>query len=199
MINVVALVAREHGLNGLLELERDKRVKVKAIFTHRNYPKLDTNQGERGEFKRFELLAKRMNAPLYTIDKASEKQVLENFIKNNKDIDLLVSISWRYLVPENLLSSIKYGGINLHRGKLPNYKGALPIVQAIDHNEKEVIITAHKMIDEIDEGEIIEELSFPFIYDASFSKNKNVELIKSQITGLFGVLLKRTMDKLIEE
>ena len=67
-------------------------------------------------------------------------------------IDLMVVLSWKYILPPATLDRVSGHGINLHRGALPAYRGLNPVRRAIEAGERRVAITAHRMIEEVDAG-----------------------------------------------
>jgi len=71
-----------------------------------------------------------------------------------KGVDLLLCIHGRKIVPENVLTRFRLGGINLHPF-LDKYPGANPIERAISAGEKVATVHAHRMTSEVDKGEII--------------------------------------------
>lgn len=87
----------------------------------------------------------------YTDLKSSE------LIKTIKDldVDMAVVCSFNYKIPEELLSAVKDGFINLHPSLLPAYRGANPYSRVIMNNEKETGVTLHHMSNEFDKGDII--------------------------------------------
>ena len=74
----VTLLAREHGLASLKELQLSGDFEIVAIFTHKFNPKsYDPEQKIRDDFSDFKLFAKENHIPLFTIDSKDEKKVLE--------------------------------------------------------------------------------------------------------------------------
>ncbi|PWL30923.1 methionyl-tRNA formyltransferase [uncultured Roseivirga sp.] len=99
------------------------------------------------------------------IDYAEQNQ-LDFFIGNprngkassfiaNKEIDVLLSINYLFLIEEDLIQWPKTAAINLHGSLLPKYRGRTPHVWAIINNEKFTGVTAHLMTKGCDEGAII--------------------------------------------
>ena len=83
-IRCVGLVAREHGLYALKELQL-KGYKIIAIFTHKFNPKSYYPEKKiRDDFQDFQLFAEENKIPLYTIDSTNEKKLLEQFASKNK-------------------------------------------------------------------------------------------------------------------
>ena len=73
-------------------------------------------------------------------------------------LDLLLCLSWRYLVPQHVLDRFNRGCINVHRGALPTYAGAIPVQRAIEAGESRFAVTTHEMVAEIDSGDKIAEV-----------------------------------------
>jgi methionyl-tRNA formyltransferase len=69
--------------------------------------------------------------------------------------DFIFSISFPFLVSEEVLSYGNNQFINFHPGPLPQYRGAMPIFEVIKYQEKETAICAHYMNQKFDEGNII--------------------------------------------
>lgn len=189
MKTVVAFLARKHGLNGLQALVHSNQYRVAAIFTHRLMPKSeDPARSEREEYKEFQRLAEEHHIPLYAIDNKADMETIDRVI-NGLDIDLIVSISWRRLVPLSHLQAARIGAINLHRGKLPEYPGAEPIKQALHHGDKTIEITAHLMTEEIDKGEILAVYKHAVNYQENKTLEENIQRLKDELTPHFGPLL----------
>ena len=84
----------------------------------------------------------------------------QNFIED-KEIDLLLSINYLFLIEQDLIVWPKFGAVNFHGSLLPKYRGRTPHVWAIINNEQKTGITCHYISEGCDEGDIIlqEEVS----------------------------------------
>ena len=84
----------------------------------------------------------------------------QNFI-NGKEVDLLLSINYLFLIEQDLIAWPKLGAVNFHGSLLPKYRGRTPHVWAIINNEQKTGITGHFISEGCDEGDIIlqEEIS----------------------------------------
>ncbi len=71
--------------------------------------------------------------------------------------DALFCIGFPYLVPENLLEAYPQKWINFHMGKLPDYRGPMPIFETLKTGEEEAVLTVHLMDKDFDRGNIIWE------------------------------------------
>ncbi len=196
MPRVLALVARDHGLAGLKTLLDSEDYTVAAIATHRHLPRSeDPARSERPEFAHYAALAAARAIPLLTVDTKHDQEEFENLC-TQINYDVVLSISWRRWIPTELCARAAYGGINLHRGKLPEYAGAEPIKRALEMGDTRIKITAHVLDEEIDAGEVLATVEHPAERGANESVDAAVERLKREITPLFGPLLIETLNKI---
>ncbi|MHA7863443.1 methionyl-tRNA formyltransferase [Flagellimonas marinaquae] len=78
-----------------------------------------------------------------------------------KDIDVLISVNYQFLIEPELINLPKKHAFNLHGSLLPKYRGRTPHVWAIINGEKETGITAHLIDEGCDTGKIIEQIKIP--------------------------------------
>lgn len=71
------------------------------------------------------------------------------------DLDLIISVAASVIFKEGLLSLPKNGCLNIHNGKLPKYRGMMPVFWQVYHGETEIGITVHEMNVKIDDGRIL--------------------------------------------
>lgn len=69
--------------------------------------------------------------------------------------DYIFSISFPFLLSEDILSYGEERFINFHPGPLPEYRGPMPLFEVLRYQEKETAISVHFMNSEFDEGAII--------------------------------------------
>lgn len=84
---------------------------------------------------------------------------------HKKDIDVLISINYLFLIEKELISLPKIIAFNIHGSLLPKYRGRTPHVWAIINNEIETGITAHLIDEGCDTGDIIEQVVIPIDQD----------------------------------
>ena len=75
--------------------------------------------------------------------------------------DLIISVSFDYLLSSELYEKSKYGAINLHQSLLPKYRGRDPIVNAMLNNEENIGFSIHYIDEGIDTGKILFQASWP--------------------------------------
>ena len=76
-------------------------------------------------------------------------------------IDLILSIGYLKPIPPAVLALARLGGINFHDGPLPRYGGLNVPAWAIIQGEESHGITWHRMVAQLDAGEILVTRSFP--------------------------------------
>ncbi len=86
------------------------------------------------------------------------------------DIDIIIS-SNGHIFKKEILNLPKIACINRHSALLPKYGGVLPVFWAMYNNEDEIGVSAHHMVEKIDEGNIISQSKIK--YNKSFSLFRN--------------------------
>lgn len=155
-LRTVALAARDPGIALLRDgLLKHPDLDLCAVVTHGLLPKAEGG-GERAELAQFRQLCESGGVPLIVADGATAKDLGSLFPSG--PLDLLISLSWRYILPQVVLDRFRHGCLNLHRGALPTYAGAKPVQRAIEAGETRVAITCHEMVEEVDAGLIYAEV-----------------------------------------
>jgi folate-dependent phosphoribosylglycinamide formyltransferase PurN len=78
--------------------------------------------------------------------------------------DLGVVVGSGILKPE-LFDLPRLGSINVHQGKVPEYRGSAPLFWALYEGETETRITIHQVVERVDAGAVILEQAVPLAYD----------------------------------
>jgi len=198
-LKTVALLGRDTGLQLLEEvLIGDSRLDLKHVFTHKYLPKKDGG-AIRPEALEYQRLCDKHNINLEFLDGDDAKNP-HNFLLDQGMHDLLIVLSWRYILPTETLEKFKIARINIHRGALPAYKGGEPVRRAIENNDKTVTITAHHIIEELDAGSPIGTVSMdidpcPKNHDAY----SYAEIIKIKLKPLYSPLARLAIDAVLAD
>jgi len=199
MRRVACFFARPAGVRCLKALLAQKEsYQVAALLTHRYLPLSESaDRAERAEFAEFSRLAEKGSIPLKTVDSRSDAAEVYGWLRE-KNFDFLLSCSWRYHVESDILAMAGTACINLHRGKLPEYRGAEPVRRALEDGKRSVVITGHVMIDEIDAGEILAEKEISVEIHPKESLPDAVERIKREITPYYSEAMFLSIEKSLE-
>jgi methionyl-tRNA formyltransferase len=96
-------------------------------------------------------------------DTVSRESVNEPaFVESLKtaEIDVLLSVSAPEIFDTDVLAAPRWGCLNVHTARLPEYRGMMPTFWALYHDDEQVGITVHTMAEEIDRGEAVRRDSF---------------------------------------
>jgi len=103
-------------------------------------------------------LAKADGLPILSTQSVNDPRFLQYL--RSKQLDLIVSVAAPEIFAAELLSLPRLGCINIHSGKLPNYRGMMPTFWQMLRGEKRITITVHKMARKLDAGDLLATESF---------------------------------------
>ena len=124
---------------------------VQNEWTRRLYAKL-----QRRQFANLPHLCARHNlryANLYKKDGDALKRTLQDWECN------LVITSNCSFVPTDALAHLSHGAINMHPSRLPDYRGAEPLLWQLAAAEPTLATTIHRLADQFDCGDIVAQAS----------------------------------------
>ena len=75
--------------------------------------------------------------------------------------DVIISVAAPEIFRPELLNVPKLGCINVHSGRLPNYRGMMPTFWQMLRGEQAITITVHKMAHKLDAGDVLATQSYP--------------------------------------
>ena len=82
-------------------------------------------------------------------------------------IDLLLMVSWRYLVPPSIYRRARLGAYVFHDSLLPKYRGFAPTVWAMINGETETGVTLFEVTEEVDAGDIVDQRAIAIGFEDS--------------------------------
>ena len=86
-----------------------------------------------------------------------------------RDVDVLLSVAAPEIFRRPALTAVPYV-LNVHSGKLPEYRGMMPTFWALQNGDARIVVTLHEMIERLDAGRLIAE--FPMdveVADSAFA------------------------------
>jgi methionyl-tRNA formyltransferase len=90
----------------------------------------------------------------YIVDSHPGRKEAEDAVRR-QDPELIVCAGYSKILPEELFANLRYGAINCHGGRLPQYRGASPIPWQIINGETYGVAYILKMTRGIDDGPIL--------------------------------------------
>ena len=189
MKTVVGFLARPHGYNALSALVESQNYKIIKLYTHKLNPKSqDLQRSIRADYELFVKKCADNSIQLISIDSKDHE------ITDFPECDYIIEVSWRYIIPQNIINKARRDTFGIHRGKLPEFAGAEPIKQALLKNEKIIVLSAHYLEKTIDTGQVITSIEFPVDYNDEKNLETNIQSIRDQITPLFSKLMLETLN-----
>ena len=155
MYNILYLGTKPIGEECFSELvnRQWKGLQLSAVCSHEKYD----NYWYQGNS--IYIYAQEKGIPFISNEKRNNEKI--NSVIHDQKIDLIISVGHPWIIPEDILISVNYNAYNLHLAKLPDYKGNFTYNHAILNEEKEYGVTLHKMVANVDEGEIFQMPIFP--------------------------------------
>lgn len=101
------------------------------------------------KYKRYLLLIIKKNIPVLS----------EEYIKSYRLIDLFIINNW-WMLSSEILKVPKFGSINIHPSKLPQYRGSLPTLWALKNGDSTSAVSFIVLNNKMDAGDIISQYSF---------------------------------------
>ena len=119
------------------------------------FPQFDNqNRDFNSQYLTFNELSKRYNIPIQSLNEVKSVETLD-FIRSLEP-DLILSVRYGKIFGNEFLKIPKQGVINLHSGRLPQYRGVLATFRALMNGDSEIGCTLHYIDDAtIDTGGVI--------------------------------------------
>jgi methionyl-tRNA formyltransferase len=76
------------------------------------------------------------------------------------DLDLLV-VDGTGILREPVFTAARHGAVNLHCGRLPQYRGAPPAFWELYEGERDIGVTVHRVTAQVDAGPILAQCVLP--------------------------------------
>ena len=72
-----------------------------------------------------------------------------------KNPDIILSVSASEIFNKELIACSKICGINIHCGKLPRYRGYMPVFWQMYENQESITISFHEIVEKVDTGGLL--------------------------------------------
>ena len=174
-INLVLFLNNQRGYNSFLFLKKRREFNIVKIFLSKKF----LNKSITQKLKKF--------SPII-INNPNRKNIID-FIKR-ENIDFNLVCGFPYIFKKKIITAPKHCTLNLHGGKLPEYRGSSPLNWQIINNEKYIGISVIKMDLKIDQGPVISEGKF------LLKKNFDIKKVHSIANNLFPRLLIKSIQKI---
>jgi len=124
------------------------------LFNQLLFPLLPGPAGQAGELLGFDQLRDVLGGRLTELNTINQSDGLARFA--DSEPDLVLSVRYGHILKDPVLRIPTHGVLNLHSGRLPDYKGVMATFWALSRGEREIGTTLHFIDDSsIDTGRII--------------------------------------------
>lgn len=106
-------------------------------------------------------------------------------------IDLMLCVSWRYLIPSDVYQRARLGCFVFHDSPLPAYRGFAPTVWSIINGERETGATLFEIAEGVDSGAIVAQSSVPI------GDNDTIAEVMERVTETYLALLEAQLPALL--
>ncbi|TAA70438.1 methionyl-tRNA formyltransferase [Planococcus salinarum] len=134
--------------------------------------------------------ALRLGLPVYQPQKLKNPEELQVVL--DLEPDLVVTAAFGQILPTEILETPKFGAINVHASLLPDYRGGAPIHQAIIDGKTETGVTIMYMVNRLDAGAIISQISVPI------EKHDHTGSMFDKLSEAGTELLKETLPSILD-
>jgi methionyl-tRNA formyltransferase len=107
-------------------------------------------------------------------------------------IDLMLVVSWRYMIPARVYHRPRQGTFVFHDSLLPEYRGFAPTVWAIINGEDHTGVTLFEIVEEVDAGNIVDQQRIPI------GVNDTISVVIEHVTQGYLKLLERNVNRLLD-
>ena len=134
-----------------------------------------------------EAIATRHGIPVRALDTINDERYLRTLPERR--IDVLLSVAAPELFRSAALTATPHA-LNVHNGRLPDFRGMLPTFWALHRGDDEVVVTVHEMAEQLDAGRVVAE--FPVAVsegESQFSVSVRAKLVAGErVARLLGTL-----------
>src|SRR5207247_5205011 len=106
-------------------------------------------------------------------------------------VDLMLAVSWRYLIPRSVYGRARLGTFVFHDSLLPEYRGFSPTVWSIVNGEDHTGVTLFEMDRGVDTGCVVAQERVPI------GPEETIATVMERVTQGFLRLLERSLRDLL--
>lgn len=139
----------------LESLLRNNTHSVELVLTQPDRP---AGRGRKLKESEVKVCALENNIPVIQPETAAE--LVPDKLNN---CDLMLVVAYGLIIKPEILTTPKYGCINIHTSLLPRWRGAAPIQRAIEAGDNETGITFMQMDSGLDTGPMLKQINCPIL------------------------------------
>ena len=157
-IKVLFLGTSEFSKNCLEKILLNPQFKIQAVFTK---PDAFSGRGLKKRPSSVKKWATAQKIPVFTPHTFKDPVNLEFILKF--DIDIVIIISYGFIIPLYFLKWFPDRVLNVHASLLPRWRGAAPVPHCLLAGDSVTGLTLQKTVLKLDAGDIIHKISIPIL------------------------------------
>ncbi len=171
-INLALFFSNNKGNKIYNYFKKKKLFKIKKVFF--GYKYLNSE------------IPKKFKKGSYEIIKKIDSPKLVQKIKK-LNIDFIIIAGFHYILKKDLIYSPKFCTLNLHSGRVPNYRGGSPLNWQLINNEKYIYLSVLKVDLGIDTGDVIMQKKF------KIKKHFDIKIVHNIANKEFPKMLEKSL------
>lgn len=104
-------------------------------------------------------IARRYGIPVDVVSDVNSPSFVAELTREEPDV--ILSVAAPQVFGPNLLQVPRWGCLNVHSARLPQYRGMMPVFWALYHGDRTVGVTVHRMDTRIDRGDAVVRVEVP--------------------------------------
>jgi methionyl-tRNA formyltransferase len=129
----------------------------------------------RGVPRKVEAIAARYGVPVRRLPAINDAAYLATLPE--REVDVLLSVAAPQVFRSGALSAAPLV-LNVHNGRLPQYRGMMPTFWALLEGDERVVVTLHEMAERLDAGAVVAEYEVPVAPgDSAFDVSRNAKAV----------------------
>ena len=125
----------------------------------------------------------------YKLIKKFETNIISHLKKQNYYLN--IAAGWPLIFPSKVINLPKKGTINLHAGKLPEYRGGSPLNWQIIEGKKKIFISIIKMTKKLDAGPLYNQSKI------NFTDMDNINDLHKKVNKVYPIITKKVIERII--
>ena len=162
---------------------------VSVVYTQ---PPQKSQRGQKINKSPIQGISETLKIECRTPNSLRDNQEEYNYLKE-LDADIAIVVAYGKIIPEEYLSLVKKGFINIHASLLPKWRGAAPIQRSIMSLEKETGVSIMKISEKLDSGPICNS------YKIKITDNDNAETISEKLSALAAEKILDNIDEILDD
>lgn len=117
----------------------------------------------------------------------ADKKIDFSSLQNN-NYDICIAVSYGKLIPSTFLSTLKYGGLNVHPSLLPKYSGPAPLQRTLLNKDQITGVTVQTLHPtEFDKGDLLLQQQY------TVKRDESIKSLTHELSTTGGQLLKKIL------